>query len=202
MHLIGDEETSHESSTTDSEFEIIGSSSAAPSTAVRAHHVAATPSSADGISSLATRKSGTFKDYVVSYSKSSLLDYDGTQSESNRTPPRLPRGSHLRCIVTTTTTKTTTDKSTSGAVRRRSRLPRRTPAKYDPIRRQALKLDEHNDASQHSSKLDHESKRPPSDQPPLQQEGNDDAAATLNEDPEFEALLEGPWKDCRLDEVD
>lgn len=187
----GDEETSHESSTTDSEFEIIGSSSNAPLTA-RAHVVATgspTPSSADRISSLATRKSGTFKDYFQ------VPNYDDMESESNRTSPRSLLDSLSRSIII----KTTIDKSTTSVVRRR--LPRGMRAKHDLTRRRTLKSDDHNDASQRSSKSDHEFEGPPSCQPPLQQEG-DDAAATPNEDPDFEALLEGPWKSCYLDEVD
>ena len=74
--------------------------------------------------------------------------------------------------------------------------PHHTSAKYGPTERHALKFD-YNNTSQHSSKFDHKFEGRPY-QPSLQQGGD----TAPNDDPDFKALLERPWKSYRLDDVD
>lgn len=147
--------------------------------------------------SLATRKGAPFEDYLCSFKSSVLIDDDNeVELDSNRIRrSSRRRHSRRRCTIIETTMETTID-SSFGVVRRRIRR-RSIPAKFEPIGRQTLKFDDHNDA-QSSLKFDHEFDRPPYE-PPLQQEGDD---VTPDQDPKFEALLEGPWKPCYLDEVD
>ena len=207
---VCDEETPNESPTTDSGFEIIASSSDGSSTS-RDHAIVTespTPSSTDRISSFATHKGAPFEDYFCSFRSSVLIDEkeedeeeveekeeeDSNQIQRSSRLRRRRRHSRRRSTIIEVIIESTIDNSFGV---KRYGIRRRIPAKCNPIGRQTLKFDHHNDA-QSSSKFDHEFERPPYE-PPLQQEGDD---ATPDQDPEFEALLEGPWKSCYLDEVD
>ena len=186
---IGDEETPSEvSSTTDSEFEIIGSSFDASSTS--GNNAVLTklrrPLPADPITSFATHKGATIKKNLYNSPYFAAI-YDDKKLDSNQIQQPwdgnstfdigkwFEPGGNLEVGFKS-------NDNTTNVVGQK--LPRHTPTKYDPMWR-------------HPLKFDHKFGRRPY-QPPLQQGGD----AAPNEDRDFEALLEGPGKSCHLDEVD